>query len=126
MSRISKCVAFLIGATLILPVVTRADPLPATPNRNRGSSLFHNNCIICHGGTGQGNGGGSPGLKTKPADLTDRAKMATLSDDQMVKVILHGGRSVGASKIMPAWKDVLEEDEVRDVVAFIRADLARP
>ncbi len=77
-------------------------------------------CTKCHGKSGHGDGPSAATLKTKPRDLTDCDRMAKITDDVMFKVIKNGGQSEGLSGDMAAWADGFEDEEIHDLVAFIR------
>ena len=51
--------------------------------------------------------------------------MNALSDEHLFKVIKEGGTAVGKAATMPPWGGALSDDEIRDVVAFVRS-LAKP
>jgi mono/diheme cytochrome c family protein len=81
---------------------------------------FNRFCSKCHGTSGKGDGPQADALGTKPRDFTDCARMKGISDETAFKAIKEGGESVGLSKDMPAWKDGMEDDEIKDLVAYIR------
>ena len=47
--------------------------------------------------------------------------MNELSDEHLFKVIKEGGASVGKSPLMAPWGGTLTDDQIRDVVAFVRS-----
>jgi len=98
-------------------VQVRADP---SGNAQAGKGVFEQNCIICHGATGMGDGPGSAALNPKPANFNDHARFSKIDEATRFKAVTEGGASVGASPFMPPFKDVLSEDQVRDVLAYIR------
>jgi cytochrome c oxidase cbb3-type subunit III len=59
-------------------------------------------------------------MNPRPRDLTDRASMSRVSDQELLNTIKNGGASVGKSPAMMAFKDVLTDDDVRDLVAYLR------
>ena len=59
-------------------------------------------------------------LTTKPRDFTDCARMKALSDETLFGAIKNGGEAVKLSKDMPAWKDGMDDDEIHDLVAYLR------
>ena len=58
------------NASLLTLLLLLASPLDA---QTTGKQLFLNNCVSCHGVTGQGNGAVAGRLSTQPADLTQIA-----------------------------------------------------
>jgi cytochrome c oxidase cbb3-type subunit III len=82
--------------------------------------LFQELCSVCHGVGGKGDGPSAQGLEPKPADFTNCKVMAKDSDEVLVKIIKGGGQSVGRSTVMPAWGDALSEQQIRELVKFIR------
>jgi mono/diheme cytochrome c family protein len=86
-----------------------------------GAEVHKENCAKCHGPGGKGDGPAGKLLKTKPADWTDRSKMSKISDDELFNVIQKGGGAVGKSKLMPAFAEKLSDDQIRNVIAFIRS-----
>ena len=82
--------------------------------------LFQELCSVCHGVGGKGDGPSAQGLEPKPADFTNCQVMAKDSDEVLLKIIKGGGQSVGRSTVMPAWGDSLSEQQIRELVKFIR------
>jgi hypothetical protein len=46
--------------------------------------------------------------------------METVTDGDLLKIIKHGGAAVGKSPAMMAFEEALSDDDIRDLVAFIR------
>jgi high-affinity iron transporter len=82
--------------------------------------LFRELCSVCHGVGGKGDGPSAQGLEPKPADFTNCKSMAKESDDVLFKIIKGGGQSAGRSTVMPAWGDALNEQQIGELVKFIR------
>ncbi len=91
----------------------------------KGKETFQNTCSPCHGPGGKGDGAAAAALNPKPRNLTDAAYMSTKSDDHLHKVISEGGASVGLSPMMAAWGGVLSEQDIWNVIAYIRQDLCK-
>jgi mono/diheme cytochrome c family protein len=51
--------------------------------------------------------------------------MNALSNEHLFKVIKEGGAAVGKSPLMAPWGGALSDDQIRDVVAYVRS-LAHP
>lgn len=82
-------------------------------------------CESCHGPGGNGDGPAAAALDPKPAKHNDGAYMNALSNEHLIKVIAEGGTAVGKSPLMAPWGGVLNEQQVKDVVAYVRS-LATP
>ena len=91
----------------------------------KGKETFQNTCAACHGPEGKGDGVAAASLDPKPRNLTDAAFMSTQSDDRIYKVISEGGASVGLSPMMAAWGGTLSEQDIWNVIAYIRQDLCK-
>ncbi|MCC6157127.1 MAG: cytochrome c [Deltaproteobacteria bacterium] len=87
----------------------------------KGAAPYKTYCMSCHGEKGDGAGPAAAALNPKPRNFTDKAFMATLTDDYIVKVITEGGQAVGKSPLMVAWKAVLKPEEIKDVAAYVRS-----
>ncbi|MFQ5847246.1 MAG: c-type cytochrome [Candidatus Methylomirabilales bacterium] len=85
-----------------------------------GKKSFSTLCASCHGETGKGDGPAAATLPTKPKDLADAKHMNSLKDAYLFKVIKEGGASVGKSPLMPPWGSQLKDQDIWDVVAYIR------
>lgn len=73
------------------------------------------NCIFCHGETGAGNEANLPRLRRKPADLTNKERMTTMTDGEVFWKI-----SKGITGIMPAGEKRMTEEERWHVVNYVR------
>ena len=92
----------------------------------RGRELYEQYCLSCHGTDGRRDGYNSDMLPVRPADLTDRTRMAELTDEALAGVIREGGPAAGLSVVMPAFGASLEEQEVEYLVAYLRALSGQP
>jgi cytochrome c oxidase cbb3-type subunit 3 len=87
---------------------------------NAGKVKYQQFCVGCHGPKGKGNGPSSRMLNPKPRDHTDSKYMKSLSDEHIFKAIKMGGAGVGKSFSMPSWGGALSDDDIRNIVVFIR------
>jgi len=83
-----------------------------------GKPIFDKNCSTCHGPGGKGDGPAGKLLKPPPADLATVTK--SMSDADIAKVIKEGGRSVGKSAAMPAFKGKLTDDQINGLVQYVK------
>jgi mono/diheme cytochrome c family protein len=109
------------------PAPPAAEPAAATPGDAvaRGAAQYKLLCATCHGEDGCTPGPGAAGLPVQPAHHCDGNYMNPLSDEHLFKVIKEGGASVGKSPLMAPWGGALTDDQIRDVIAFVRS-LAKP
>ena len=121
MRRVALCMSVVLGVGITgLFVTTYQRAATVSGDAAAGHQVHVGNCQRCHGPQGKGDGPAGKLLKTKPADWTDKSKMSKLSDDYLYKIISGGGGAVGKSTLMPAFKDKLSDQQIRDVISFIR------
>ncbi|WP_428624192.1 c-type cytochrome [Sedimenticola sp.] len=87
-------------------------------NPEAGRKIYENTCSACHGVNGKGDGIMTNVLPMEPADHTDAAKMAKLSNSKLLNVITNGTR--GPKSFMPGYKGSLSRDEINSLVGYIR------
>lgn len=87
----------------------------------RGKAVYDKSCALCHGPAGAGNGPMAASLSPQPKDLTNRAIMAKRSDWEVYLVIRDGGKALGLSPQMFAYKSMLTDQQIRDVAAHVRS-----
>ncbi|OGO38541.1 MAG: hypothetical protein A2W35_16010 [Chloroflexi bacterium RBG_16_57_11] len=83
-----------------------------------GKQLYTANCVSCHGEQAMGDGPASNSLNPKPKPLA--FEMKSLKDDYLFWRISEGGAFSPFASAMPAWKGILSQDEIWQVIAFLR------
>jgi mono/diheme cytochrome c family protein len=78
-------------------------------------------CGSCHGASGKGDGPAAASLTPKPRDHSDGKYMNTLTDKYVFDIIKGGGASAGKSPLMPPWTGQLSDQDIRNLVAYIRS-----
>lgn len=114
----------IIGAFLSATIpyyVARAteqtNPLTETPEvLAAGQAIYQQNCVTCHGITGQGNGPAARSLPGLPGDFT-QPHFATHTDGQLYGWI-KGGKEGTA---MPAFGEALSDEQVWQVITHLRS-----
>jgi mono/diheme cytochrome c family protein len=93
------------------------NPIPDTQsNIDEGKEHFGHHCQICHGLDGQNTGVPFAQQMSPPvADLTSK-DVQGYTDGQLHWIINNGVYPSG----MPAWKGILEDDEMWKIVRFLR------
>ena len=79
-----------------------------------GAKIFKTNCETCHGPQGHGDGPAGAALDPGPKDLSELQKVA--SDDYLFWRISEGKEGTS----MVAWKGILKEEQIWQVISFIR------
>jgi len=93
----------------------------AQPSANAAATIFANQCAMCHGATGKGDGINAGALSVKPRDYTDAKWQASITDDEIKKSIVLGGAGVGKSPSMPPNKQLENQPAVLEgLVKIIR------
>jgi len=91
----------------------KTNPLDANASAD-GATVFHTNCEACHGTQGHGDGPAGAALDPHPKNL---AELQTVASDDYLFWRISEGR-YGTS--MVGWKSVLTEEQIWQVIAFIR------
>lgn len=110
-----------VRGLLILAVLVFLPALVvAQGNVEKGKALFTQYCASCHGPSGKGDAPAAAALNPKPKDLTAKAYMAGLKDQHLFDLIQKGGAAVGKSPLIPPFGSQLKDQDIRDVIAFVR------
>ncbi len=83
-----------------------------------GEILFQANCSSCHGSSGEGDGPASGGLNPPPQNLG--LSQSELSDAHLFWRISEGGLMEPFNSLMPAWKGLLNEEQIWQIIAYLR------
>lgn len=83
----------------------------------RGSIVFGTYCVLCHGASAQGDGRAARMYSPRPANLTSSPN----SNDYWELMIRRGGAGVGRSPYMPPWGEQLTDEQVKDLIAYVRS-----
>jgi len=119
---VSAALLLMLAAPLGAPTAWAEDdagPLPrdtADASVIRGGIAFRTYCVLCHGAAGKGDGRAAKMYTPKPANLT----VSPFPDQYKEMIIRGGGVSVGRSAFMPPWGDELTNEQIHDLVAFLR------
>jgi len=81
----------------------------------KGRHFYLKNCFTCHGKNGDGKGPRSSFIKPAPRNF-----LSSASRDNMNRPALYRAISKGkAGTVMPAWGNVLNEQQIADVAEFV-------
>lgn len=116
-----------LGSILLAGLVVGVAALAAAQQGDvaRGRALYLEHCASCHGKEGKGDGPDAKDLNPKPRNHTDGNYMNRLRDNYLFTVIKNGGQAVGKSDQMSGWGNILADQDITDVIAYVRT-LAKP
>lgn len=84
-----------------------------------GEGTYRRYCVSCHGADGRAHGG------VTGADFVGEATaLAAKSDAELASAVRDG--KVGQRATMPAHKPVLSDEEIHDVVTYVRTQFLQP
>ena len=112
-AQISTAYAQVLTATS-QPVMARDGPDAAN---FRGSLVFLNYCVTCHGPMADGKGRAARLYTPPPANLRESDKNAAY----MRLIIRGGGKAMARSEYMPPWGEELTEEQIGDVIAYLQS-----
>lgn len=101
----------------VAPEAARAvkNPFPSNPeNLEAGKQTFTDNCVLCHGDKGKGDGIAGRTSKIPPANFTDSKLMGAETDGSLFWKMSEGRGP------MPTWKETLSDKERWQLVDYIR------
>ncbi|MFJ9990832.1 FTR1 family protein [Pseudomonas putida] len=110
-----------LGARLAVAYEVSQAPV-ITPDPARGAALYAQNCSICHGDTGAGDGPAGVGLEPAPANLRNAQRLDQLSLFDLYNTL---GLGIEGTE-MPSFADQLDERQRWDVAAYIASFTADP
>ena len=88
-------------------------------NLENGQRLHMEHCVACHGLTGAADVVVMH-MDETPPDQSDPAYMENLPDGYLYLAICKGGEGIGKSYVMSPWGDLLTDQEIRDLIGWIR------
>ncbi|MBX8560342.1 cytochrome c/FTR1 family iron permease [Pseudomonas cichorii] len=103
-----------LGARLAVAYEVSQAPI-ITPDPARGAPLYAQNCSVCHGDTGAGDGPAGIGLTPAPANLRDAARLDRLSLYDIYNTL---GLGISGTD-MPAFADQLDDRQRWDIATYI-------
>lgn len=117
--------AAIAAVTLSARLVAQSPAAPpaADPGVQRGAQVYAKHCVECHGTAGKGDGPASHLLSPRPRDFTlARYKIRSTetgslpTDADMLRSVRQGLYGTA----MPGWQQLLPDDDLRAVVAYLK------
>jgi mono/diheme cytochrome c family protein len=110
---------FVMHSGVPAEYASKKNPLRASAeNIAAGKTLFMQNCAVCHGPKGAGDGEGGKALNPPPGNLVGLGRMPVASDAFYFWTISEGGTPVKSA--MPPYKTVLKEEDLWKLILFLR------
>jgi len=92
-------------------------------NPNEGKQWYYVYCVGCHGWLLKGDGPNATYLDPYPRDLTaGAAYMNKKTNVELFTAIKGGGGAVDLADVMPQWGNLLQDQDIWNVIAWIRAN----
>lgn len=111
---------FVVGLASTSSFLYADTAVAADDQYTKAARNYDTYCIQCHGIDRNGQGLNTKDLSTQPRDHTDPKGMGDISDDELHKAIKEGGLAVNKSILMPTWGGVLTDEEITEMVAYLR------
>jgi mono/diheme cytochrome c family protein len=100
--------------------------IPLSYEQAQGKRIFYQQCVWCHADATPAGPSNRSNVTPSPPLMNDGSILNTESDENIQNIIALGGSAVGKSAMMPPYGKVLSKDEIRSVIAYIRAIAAPP
>jgi mono/diheme cytochrome c family protein len=99
--------------------------IPLGYREAQGKRIFYTQCVWCHADSTPAGPSNRSNVTPAPPLMNDGASLNPESDANLKNVIALGGSAVGKSAMMPPYGRTLSEEEITDLIAYIRA-IAQP
>jgi mono/diheme cytochrome c family protein len=124
MKRILPVLVLLLATGNAMAQTAVKNPVDDFPRKDtpeaaiyRGDIVFHHYCVLCHGVKADGNGRAAKMYNPRPANLVKTDK----NDQYKELIIRRGGAALMRSQYMPPWGDELTNEQIADLIAFLRS-----
>ncbi len=116
--------AIVVGVAVGAAGVTLTAQRGAAADPSHGKSIYDAHCVECHGVEGRGDGPAAPMLTPRPRDFTSgKYKIRTTETGSLPtdQDLVHSVEEGLFATAMPGWKGILRDDEIRDVVGYVKS-----
>lgn len=91
-----------------------------TYSQDQGKRLFYQHCVWCHADATPAGPSNRSNVQPEPPLLNDQAALSQKNDAALEQMIAMGGSALGKSAMMPAYGSALTQNDIRDLVAYMR------
>jgi mono/diheme cytochrome c family protein len=99
--------------------------IPLDYQQAQGQRIYYDDCVWCHSDSSPAGPSNRSNLNPMPALIDDGSVLNKESDEYLRNIITLGGSAMGKSAMMPPYGRTLSQDEIQDLIAFVRA-VAQP
>ena len=111
-------VVIALGTGILGGAPTATNPISSTTDSiDRGATTYANSCARCHGVDARGGGADSATTKVPPPALSGPSSHLTAHSDGDLFTFIHDGLPGG----MPQWAGTLSDNQIWDVINFLRS-----
>lgn len=110
----------IFKALCVAALAVAVQPLSAA-DIEAGETKFKQLCATCHGDDGRGDGPAARALRPAPRDMSDPEWQEETSDEHIRLVTEKGGPAAGLAPTMTAFGHALSDEDLDNVVAYIRS-----
>ena len=112
---------FVLALVLALVLVPSLALAERGGNAAQGKEIYQERCVLCHGSKGHGWDWGQKVVRP-PVPVPNLVEVVPKrSDDYLLTVIRDGGEAVRLTPFMPAFGFNMSEEDLKDVVAYLRS-----
>jgi mono/diheme cytochrome c family protein len=87
----------------------------------QGKRIFYEQCVWCHADSTPAGPSNRSNITPTPPLMNDGSVLNGESDASLKQIITQGGSALHKSAMMPPYGASLSEDEINDLISFIRA-----
>ena len=95
--------------------------IPLGYHQAQGKRVFYQQCVWCHSDTTPAGPSNRSNVTPTPPLMNNGAIFNGMSDASLQQAIALGGRATGKSAMMPPYGKSLTQDDIRDLIAYMRA-----
>jgi cytochrome c553 len=105
---------------LLLALAIVALLSPRAAQARDGRAIYAENCASCHGDDGRGESAREASLPIEPPDFTDCKFGTPEANTDWMATVHNGGYARGFDRRMPAFGELLSDDDIAAVVQYLR------
>jgi mono/diheme cytochrome c family protein len=95
--------------------------IPLDYNQDQGKRIYYQECVWCHSDATPAGPSNRSNVSPDPPLMNDGNILNAVSDASLRKIIAEGGSAVGKSPMMPPYGSMLSDEEIDDLIAYMRA-----